>query len=320
LAALPGVTSVGLSDNVLIGDGRSFTTVEPAGADVDESSVVLNVGGGLFSTMQLRLLKGRGIEEQDDRPGALPVAVVDETYARRYFNGQEPVGQYVTVPSEPTVSTLRFQVVGVAANARIGRLTGNLEPTVYFPFRVGVFGNIGRAVFVMRTAGDPSTLSNAVRAVVHETSPNVPVARLATQQNLLESTLSREILLAELCVALAVLALTIAVVGLYGTVVQDVSRRRSEIGIRMALGAQRGQVIGMVLREVLVVMTIGIALGVPAAVSATSIAEALLFGVTRSDPLTLAFATSLLVATALVAGVVPAWSAARINPTVALRE
>jgi ABC-type antimicrobial peptide transport system permease subunit len=265
-------------------------------------------------------LKGRGIEEWDDRPGALPVAVVDETYARRYFDGQEPVGQYVKVPGEAKVSTLRFQVVGVAANARIGRLTGNREPTVYFPFSVGVFGGVGEMVFVMRTAGDPLTLSNAVRTAVHEANPNVPVARLATQESLLNGTLNREILLAQLCTALAFLALTIAVVGLYGTVLQDVSRRRSEIGIRMALGAQRAQVIGMVLREVFVVMAIGIALGVPAAASAASIAEALLFGVTRSDPLTLTLATSLLVTTALVAGFVPAYAAARVNPTVALRE
>jgi predicted permease len=320
LAALPGATSVGLSDSVLIGDGRSFTTVEPVGRGASESSVVLSVGGGLFSAMQLRVVKGRGIEERDDRPGALPVAVVDETYAHRYLSGQEPLGQYLHVPLEPKVSTLRFQVVGVAADARIGRLTGNREPTVYFPFSVGLFGGVDHTVFVIRTAGDPLTLSGAVRTVVHEANPNVPVARLATQEHLLEGTLNREILLAKLCTALAFLALTIAAVGLYGTVLQDVSRRRSEIGIRMALGAQRSQVIVMVLREVLAVVAIGIAIGVPAAASATGIAQAVLFGVTRSDPLTLTLATSLLVTTALVAGFAPACAAARVNPTVALRE
>lgn len=320
LAALPGVSSVGLSDNVLIGDGRSFTKVEPVGRDANESPVVLNVGGGLFSTMKLRLLKGRGIDERDDRPGALPVAVVDETYARTYFSGVEPVGQYLKVPGEPKVSKLRFQVIGVAANARIGALTGDREPTVYFPFNAGVFGGVDHMVFVIRTAVDPLALSNAVRAVVHEANPNVPVARLVTQENLLDGTLNREILLAKLCTAFAFLALAIAVVGLYGTVLQDVSRRRAEIGIRMALGAQRTQVIVMVLREVLVVVAIGLVVGIPAAAGATTIAKAMLFGVTRSDPLTLAFATGLLVMTALVAGFVPARAAARINPTVALRE
>jgi ABC-type antimicrobial peptide transport system permease subunit len=175
-------------------------------------------------------------------------------------------------------------------------------------------------VFVIRTAGEPLTLSAAVRNVVRETNPNVPVGRLMTQENLLAGTLSREILLAKLCFALACLALIIAVVGLYGTVLQDVSRRRSEIGIRIALGARRTHVIVMVLREVLVVVAIGIAIGVPAAANATTIAEALLFGVTRSDPSTLALAAIVLVTTALVAGFVPARAAARINPTVALRE
>jgi predicted permease len=320
LAALPGVTRVGLSRNVLIGEGRSFTTVAPVDRDVNESSIVLSVGGGLFEAMQLRVLTGRGIEERDDRPGAPPVAVVDETFARTYFGGFEAVGQYVRVPAEPKVASLRFRVVGVVANARVGRLVGDREATAYFPFSAGVFGSVDRMVFVIRTAGEPLTLSAAVRNVVRETNPNVPVGRHMTQENLLAGTLSREILLAKLCFALACLALIIAVVGLYGTVLQDVSRRRSEIGIRIALGARRTHVIVMVLREVLVVVAIGIAIGVPAAANATTIAEALLFGVTRSDPSTLALAAIVLVTTALVAGFVPARAAARINPTVALRE
>jgi len=191
---------------------------------------------------------------------------------------------------------------------------------VYFPFNAGIFGGVGEMVVVIRTVVDPSTLTNAVRRVVHEANPNVPIARLVTQQSLLEGVLNREILLAKLCTALAFLALAIAVVGLYGTVLQDVARRRSEIGVRMALGARPAQVILMVLREVLVVVAIGLVAGIPAAAGATTIAKALLFGVTRSDPVTLACAAGLLVTTALIAGFVPARAAAQINPTVALRE
>lgn len=318
IAALPGVRSAGLSDGVLIGDGGSFTSVEPAGREVKESSVVLNVDGGLLSTMQLRLVKGRGIEERDELPGAPPVAVVDETYVRKFFSGVEPIGQYVRMPSEP-VANLRFQVVGVVANARVARLTGDREPTVYFPFTAGVFGEVGEMVFVIRTAGDPLSLSSAIRTLVHEADPKVPIARLVTQDSLIEGMFNREILLARLCTAFACLALAIAVVGLYGTVLQDVSRRRSEIGIRIALGAQRGQIVVIVLRELLVVVAIGLLVGVPAALTATRIAEALLFGVTRSDPITLALSIGVIVSTAMVAGFVPARAASQLNPTVALR-
>jgi ABC-type antimicrobial peptide transport system permease subunit len=143
---------------------------------------------------------------------------------------------------------------------------------------------------------------------------------MTTQEALIESTINREALLARLCATFAGLALAIAVVGLYGTVLHDVSRRRAEIGVRMALGARQGQVVSMVLREVAVVVAIGLAAGVPAALSATKISEALLFGVRRGDPGTTAIAMTVLVATALVSAFTPALGAARVNPTVALRN
>jgi len=266
----------------------------------------------------LRLVKGRGIEPRDELPGAPPVAVVDETYAGKYFGDLEPVGQFLEVPGEP-VAKWRFQVIGVAANARVASLTRPRDSTVYFPYTKDVFGGGRDMSFVVRTAGEPSRLSSAVRTAVHEANPNVPLARLVTQDTLIEGMFNREILLARLCTAFAFLALAIASVGLYGTVLQDVSRRRSEIGIRMALGARSRQVVVMVLREVLVVVAIGLIVGVPAAVGATKIVEALLFGVTRQDPLTLALAIALLISSALAAAFVPARTASHLNPTVALR-
>src|SRR5262249_34282118 len=154
--------------------------------------------------------------------------------------------------------------------------------TVYFPFNAAVFG-IARMVFELRTTGDPMSYANAARAVVREANSGVPVVRMTSQDALIESTINREALLARLCATFAALALAIAIVGLYGTVLHDVSRRRAEIGVRMALGARQGQVISMILREVLVVVGIGLIVGIPAAIGATKISEALLFGVKRGD-------------------------------------
>jgi len=319
LSALPGVKSVGMSDLPLIGDGGSVTTVEPVGHPSKESSQILHVGGGFFSTMQVPIVQGRAITTDDDRPGAAPVVVVDQAYARKYFNGLDPVGQFVRVPGEDRLANVRFAVVGVARNVRIAGLTREQDATVYFPFSAAIFDSVGRMVFELRTAGDPMTYANAARAVVREANPGVPIVRMTSQDALIESTINREALLARLCATFAGLALVIAVVGLYGTVLHDVSRRRAEIGVRMALGARPGQVIAMVLREVLVVVGIGLALGVPAALSATKISEALLFGVTRGDLPTTAAAMTVLVATALLSSFTPAFGASRVSPTVALK-
>jgi predicted lysophospholipase L1 biosynthesis ABC-type transport system permease subunit len=215
---------------------------------------------------------------------------------------------------------VRFAIVGVARNARIGALTGSLDSTVYFPLGATAFGSFGRMNFEVRMIGDPIALSNAVRGIVRDVNPGVPVIRAITQDALIESTINREALMARLCTTFAALSLAIAVVGLYGIVLYDVSRRRAEIGVRMALGARQGQIVSMVLREVLVVVVIGLVVGAPGASAATGISQALLFGVTPGDVPTTAAAMALLLATTLTAALTPAIGAAKVNPTVALRN
>ena len=175
-------------------------------------------------------------------------------------------------------------------------------------------------VFQLRTTANPLAHAGAVREIVRAANARVPITRIATQEALIAQTVSREILLMRLCVAFAVLALVIAVVGLYGTVRYDVSRRRAEIGVRMALGARRGQVIWGVMRDIVMVVAVGAVLGVAASVAASDVATSLLFGVTGRDPLTLSAAAGVLVAAAIAGAFIPASAAARVSPTVALRH
>src|SRR5262245_27800423 len=264
LRALPGVEAVGMSGYALIGDGRGFTMVQPvSGADVKTGSLVRTVDAGFFATMQVPIVRGRAIEERDERSGALPVVVVDETFARTMLPGGDAVGRNVRLLSGP-LTALRFEVVGVAADVRSGRLTGERPPSVYFPIVLDPEADRDQMVFEMRTTTNPSSYAETVRAIVRAAIPRVPITRIATQDALIAQTFSREILLTRLCVAFAVLALVIAVVGLYGTVRYDVSRRRAEIGVRMALGAGRGQVIWAVMRDIVVVVAAGAGLGAAA--------------------------------------------------------
>jgi ABC-type antimicrobial peptide transport system permease subunit len=190
---------------------------------------------------------------------------------------------------------------------------------VYFPYDQG-YPSPEDMVFELRTAGDPLTYVNAVRDVVRQADARVPVADIRTQAAEIDRTINEETALAKLCTVFALLALTIACVGLYGTVAYNVARRTSEIGIRMALGAQRGRLVWLVLREVLILAGVGIAMSVPVVLAASKLIESFLFGMKRNDPLALASAVGTLLAAALVAGYLPARKASRIDPMVALRH
>jgi hypothetical protein len=269
--------------------------------------------------MQVPIVRGRSIEERDEQSGAAPVVVVDETFARSMFPGGDAVGRYVRVLRGP-LAALRFEVVGVAANVRAGRLTGERPPSVYFPIPFDSEADVDQMVFEMRTTRNPLGYADTVREMVRAVNPRVPITRIATQDALIAQTFSREILLTRLCVAFAVLALVIAVVGLYGTVRYDVSRRRAEIGVRMALGAGRGRVVWTVMRDIVSVIAAGAVLGVAASVAAADVVTSLLFGVTGRDPVALSAAAAVLVIAAVAGAFVPAYAASRVSPTVALRH
>jgi predicted lysophospholipase L1 biosynthesis ABC-type transport system permease subunit len=213
-----------------------------------------------------------------------------------------------------------LEIVGVARDAHYYGLRAERRPVVYVPFSLAMFGGLGKMVYEIRTSGDPASYERAARQIVHDANSRVPIVRVTTQADLIDRMIAPQILLSRLCTTFAMLALIIAVIGLYGTVAYDVSRRTPEIGVRMALGAAAHQVVRLVLGDVLALAAAGVALGVPAALVASRFAQVYLFGVTSRDPLTVVTAVAVLLTAVLVASYAPARAASRLNPTVALRR
>jgi len=321
LRAVPGVRLAAMSDYAVIGDGRSQTMVLPPRKKTAVASVILNVGGEFLSTMNIPVIRGREIQDADNRPGAPPVLVVSETFAREALGGIDPVGQQLRFPGDSKkLASVLFEIVGVTRDATVGDLQRGPAPTCYLPFQFELWGSASQMVYELRTGGDPMQYVQTIRRIVHETNPGVPVSRLVTQGDLIDQTISRQVLLARLCAAFAVLAFAIAIVGLYGTVLYDVTRRTAEIGIRIALGATRSAVVWMVLRDVVGIGAWGLLVGVPAAILTVRAVESLLVGVQGHDPVTLTAAAAILLGAATLAGFVPARKAAKLNPTMALRR
>ena len=230
------------------------------------------------------------------------------------FGDANAVGQILQLPHGS------LEIVGVARDARYYALLVDRPPVVYVPFSLGILGGLGKMVYEIRTSADPSTYEHAIRQIVRDASSRVPIVRIATQASLIDRMIAPQILLSRLCATFAILALLIAIVGLYGTVAYDVSRRTSEIGVRMALGADGCQVIRLVLGDVIALFAAGIVLGVPAAFMASKFAQMYLFGVTSGDPVTMAAAVGVLLTATLTASYAPAYAASRLNPTIALRR
>jgi ABC-type antimicrobial peptide transport system permease subunit len=214
----------------------------------------------------------------------------------------------------------QMEIVGLARNARYDDLTGDFPAIVYVPFEQNLDMPMDEMTFFLRTTGNPLGYASAVREIVHHADPRIPVAGLSTQTAQIQREMVPETLFARLCTAFAMLSLAIACVGLYGTTSYAVARRTGEIGICMALGAQRGTVIWMVLRDVLILAILGLGISLPAALGASKLVESLLFGVKPGDPRTMAAAVAILLSAALAAGHLPARKASRIDPMSAVRH
>jgi len=318
-ATIPGVQSASLEVDSIVHAGHGLP-IGVSGSPHDPANRYLTVGPAFFTTMKIPMLSGRDFNDRD-RPGSPPVAVINEVFARVNFRDRNPLGQRLTLwkPGKPLVLGRDMEIVGVSRNARYGGLTGDIPPVVYMPYDQG-FPLPGQMVYALRTSADPLMYVNAVREMVRQADPRVPVSEVRTQAADIDRTMNQEITFARLCSAFAVLALVIASVGLYGTVSYTVSRRTGEIGIRMALGAQRGGIVWMVLREMLVLAAVGLAIGMAAALGASKFVASFLYGITPNDPLALTLAVMILLSAALLAGYVPAWRASRIDPMTAVRR
>jgi ABC-type antimicrobial peptide transport system permease subunit len=239
--------------------------------------------------------------------------VISERLARTYFGNDNPVGRRITFQDEKR----DLEIVGVSANLRYGGLKEESPMTV---FAAASQFSPDRVTYALRIVGDSLRYVRSVHEIVREADSHVPVTNVVTQAAEIDRTISREVTFAKLCTGFAVLALLIACVGLYGTVSYSVARQVGEIGIRMALGAQRGAVVWMVLRRVLLLAAVGLAISVPAALSASQLVKSFLFETPPNDPGTLALAGVVLLSAAILAGYAPARRASRIDPLAALRH
>ena len=319
LSEVPGVRDVTLSHASLIRAGRSHPVT--INGQALRGTRILWTGPRFFTTMQIPIVRGREISESD-RQGRAAVAVVSELFARTNFGDADPLGRHIEVGGSlkvdgvPTV----LEIVGVAADARYGGLKRENPPVVYVAYAQVPPPQLAEMTYALRTEGDPLHFAAAVRQVVREADARIPVTNLKTQAADIDQTINQEIVFARLCSAFAILALTIACVGLYATMAYAVARRVSEIGLRMALGAGRRTITWMVLREVCVLAAVGLAIAMPTAAATSRLIQSFLFRTRPNDPGTLAMAAAILLAAALIAGYGPARRAARVDPMVALRH
>ncbi len=313
--SIPGVSGATLSQSSIISAGTAGETYRGTmkiGAATVAGAGVMLAGPRFLATMQIPILAGREIDERD-QPGSPPVAVITERLARIYFGNENPVGRRITFQDEKR----DLEIVGVSADVRYGDLKQGDSMTV---FAAAAQFSPDRVIYALRTAGDPLRYVRSVREIVREADSRIPVTNVVTQAAEIDRTISRELTFAKLCTGFAVLALLIACVGLYGTTSYNVARQSGEIGIRMALGAQRGAVVWMVLRRVLLLAAVGLAISVPAALITFRLVKSFLFEIRPNDPGTLVLAGVVLVSAAILAGYAPARRASRIDPLAALRQ
>lgn len=314
IRSIPGVQGAGLSLITPI-SGALFDlsfSVEGRPRETHEMVYVNDVSDGYFTAMGTRILLGREFTPQDG-PNSVPVAVINEALWRRYFPAENPIGQRIRLGRRDVL-----EIVGVVGNAKYVSLREEDHPTVYVHALQGA-RDVGGLTLAVRTYGDPAAFLSTVRRELQSIAAAVPITRVATLAEQIDRSLAMERLMTRLLGAFAFLALLLAMVGLYGVLAYAVTRRTGEIGIRLALGATRGDVLWSVLRESWMLVAIGVAIGVPASLAATRFLSSWLYGVTPTDPWTLAGVVVCLFIVALAAASQPARRAMRVDPLVALR-
>jgi predicted permease len=312
LASRPRVVAVSYSwPGLYEGGGWSspMETEERRAAPGEDNEVALMaVGPGFVQTVGLELRQGRDLSAYDQ--SGPPAAVVNESLVKRYFGQTSPIGRRIRLPgNQPELR----EIVGVVGDARHFGARGRVWPQVYLPQAME------GSLLVVRSTADAPPPGPSIREVVLAVNGTAQVERLQELNAIVDDSFSRERLIAALSTSFAVLAAALAAVGLYGVIAYSLARRTSELGIRMALGAQRGHILWLVLRETLQVLVVGVAVGVAAALASTRFASSLLYGVEATDAFVFIGATLLLVVVALVAALLPARRASHIDPLIALR-
>ncbi|MBO0721314.1 MAG: ABC transporter permease [Blastocatellia bacterium] len=334
LEALPGVRAASFSrPNLLIGSTyRSVPTVPGYTSKPDEDLTChyIYVGPRFFETMKMPIMAGRDFGPQDKRPMsqanqlrspqtaspnasspppvAHSLAVINQTMARYFFGNQDPIGKLFYDGKTPC------EIIGVVKDAKYSDMREQPPRTFYLQ------RSEGNVTFQMRTGGENQSYAAMIHRLVREIDPKLQVVDLRTMEDVVNDALLKERFTAQLAGAFSLFALLLACIGLYGLMAYAVARRTSEIGIRMALGAQARDVLVLVMRETMLLVVIGAAIGLAAALASIHLVSNLLFGLTPTDPLTIVLATMLLIGVAALAGYLPARRAAQVDPLVALRH
>ncbi|MEM7353509.1 MAG: ABC transporter permease [Acidobacteriota bacterium] len=315
LAGLGGVESVSLSRSTFLAGSTSMSMVYLQDGGEDESHRVhmMSVSPEFFATLRIPVLAGRTFDDRDV-DSAPRVAAVNATAARVLLDSAEPLGQRFGFRHE---ERSEIEIVGLVGDVKYGTVRDAAPPTIFVPYRQR---GVGPMTFEVRTQMEPQALMPTVRAAVREIDPKLPLMDVSTQAQQVENRLRQERYFALSYALFGGVATLLAALGLFGLASYSVATRTQEIGIRMALGARRGDVVGMVLKELLLLVGLGVLFGVVGTLAAGQLVRSLLFGVASTDVAPLAVSTVLLLLASAAAGYLPALRASRVDPMVALQD
>jgi putative ABC transport system permease protein len=317
LRALPGVTAVGGTSFLPlagVGPGTSFWRADAPQPPPNERPVVdaRPVTAGYFTAMTIPLLAGRDVND-GDTPDKDPVAVINETFARQIYPGDNPIGRRFILNLG---NDKPHEIVGVVGDVKLTSVEGEIRPTAYLSSRQYAFGLMN---FVVRTSSDPARLGPAAVDVIRQIDPLLPVSAVRPLEEVFAESIARPRLTAVAMSIFAGTALLLAALGVYGIVAYSVSQRAREFGIRVALGARQGQIVGMVVGQNLRLVGLGLGLGLLTAIPATRLLRGLLFQVGPNDPMTFAGIGAILAIVAVVASYLPARRGTQVDPVVTLK-
>ena len=319
LPSVPGVQNVTLTEEPLISGSATNSSFVPEGQprteDAKQSAFVNHVGAHFFATFGIPIVAGRGFDANDTQTSR-KVAVVNESLAKSFYPNLNPIGRtFQTGGTHP----ITIQIVGVCGDAKYYRLRKDVEPTYYTPYLQEDDG-MHNATFAISTKLDGQNVVPSLRETLRQIDSNLPMLDVRTQDEQVAANVRQERIFATLTSAFGVLALVLACVGIYGIMAYSVANRRNEIGIRLALGAQPGQVREMILRESAILTLVGIGAGVGAALGLTRLVKAMLYGIQPNDPASITLGVFILLSVALAASWIPARRAAGVQPMEALRH
>jgi putative ABC transport system permease protein len=321
IAAIPGVRSVGATSTIPFGGGWSTGSFSVEGYTVKPKENnpwgdIRLATPGFADALRIPLKKGRFISEQD-LPGSRPVVVVDEEMVRRYWPDTDPIGKRIYFDNAPGQPIEYIEVVGVVGHAKQEALDAEDRVQLYFPYRQNPQGFMQVAI---RTDVAPLSIVSAVRQAVQSVDKDQPLSQVKSMEQALSESVGQRRLSMLLLGLFATIALLLATIGIYGVMSYSVAQRSHELGIRMALGAARGNVLQLVMRQGMSLVIIGLVLGIAGAFGVTRLLATQLFGVKPTDPMTFTMVALGLALVALVATLVPAMRATRVDPLVALRQ